>query len=396
MSTTIDFQTTARPGNGTAAASAGRNNQPATADFGRALTAADLQSQSILAREQAAKSNLMALGIKADANGNPLGFPKRVSWIDAQNMVTRNKVTGLRVEPARLESAKITARQMRPSSLEGLPEAEKQRRLAQENTDKQLLIAAGIKEDASGSPEGFPEGFSWSSLRKLAAQNITEGVELDEDVLRRTYIATERLKEAGIHELHPSEFKSGTTVLSALEQVIQKNKNGILTRTMRQAGLGLENFPRPTTLYEAYKMVEDPQTPLGINAAKAEDVKKAFDTLKLQGIANIQPFRSFGAKDASDALRLFNERPDKFRALTNTVPPSKAPWIVPNPKAQLPGMTEAQVQALFQAPAGTSGDQIKALAVARAKLFNPSYSEQEIMDRFGFTTVRRLAPGERL
>jgi hypothetical protein len=396
MSTTVDFQTAARPGNGTAASAAGRNSQLAAADFGKALTAADLQSQNILAREQAAKSNLMALGIRADQDGNPLGFPKRVSWIDAQNMVTRNKVMGLRVDPARLESAKITARQMRPPSVEGLPEAERQRRLAQEKSDKELLLAAGIQETATGSPDGFPEGFSWSSLRKLAAQNVTEGVELDEDVLRRTYIATERLKEAGIHELHPSEFKSGTTVLSALEQVVQKNKNGILTRAMRQAGLGLENFPRPTTLYEAYKTVEDPQTPLGIDAAKAEDVKKAFDTLKLQGIANIQPFRSFGAKDASDALRLFNERPDKFRALTNTVPPSKAPWIVPNPKARLPGMTEAQVQALFQAPTGASGDQIKALAVSRAKLFNPSYSEKEIMDRFGFTTVRRLAPGERL
>jgi len=396
MSTTVDFQTTARPGNGTTVSSAGRNNPPGTTDFGRVLTAADLQTQSILAREQAAKTNLMALGIEADLDGNPLGFPKRVSWIDAQNMVTRNKVTGLRIDPARLESAKITARQMQPMSLEGIPEAEKQRRLALERSDKELLIAAGIKEDASGSPEGFPEGFSWSSLRKLAAQNITEGVELDEDVLRRTYIATERLKEAGIHELHPSEFKSGTTVLSALEQVIQKNKNGILTRAMRQAGLGLENFPRPTTLYEAYKTVEDPQTPLGIDAAKADDVKKAFDALKLQGIANIQPFRSFGAKDASDALRLFNERPDKFRALTNTVPPSKAPWVVPNPKARLPGMTEAQVEALFQAPRGATGEQIKALAVSRAKLFNPSYSEQEIMQRFGFSNVRRLAPGERL
>ena len=81
----------------------------------------------------------MALGIKADPNGNPLGFPKRVSWIDAQNMVTRNKVTGLSVDTARLESAKITARQMRRSSLEGLPEAERQRRLSQENNDKQLL-----------------------------------------------------------------------------------------------------------------------------------------------------------------------------------------------------------------------------------------------------------------
>jgi hypothetical protein len=98
MSTSVDFQTSARPGIGTSNASTGRTTQPSAADFGRALTAADLQSQSILAREQAAKSNLMALGIRADQDGNPLGFPKRVNWIDAQNMVTRNKVTGLRVD----------------------------------------------------------------------------------------------------------------------------------------------------------------------------------------------------------------------------------------------------------------------------------------------------------
>jgi hypothetical protein len=328
-------------------------------------------------REQAAKSRLLALGVEAAEGGGPKGFPTGTSWVDAQNMVTRNKVTGVTVNSIRLQNALGRAIQEDARRTVARPErppltAQQQ---AAEDEAKAFLKEAGIAEDPEGQPRGFPSWYRWADLRKLATTNRVEGIEIDETALRKTLQATQALAEIGVTDIRPPLFRSGTSVLSALDQVMRENRNGITVKALRAAGMELSDFPRPTTVYEAYKTVEDPQNALGIDEEKAAKVKADYQVLKNEGIFSIQKFRPFGARDASDAVALFKAEPTKFYEMTNTPPPSKPRWKVPP---------------LFNAPRGASSAQVRALALENAIKANPDYSRAEVMAKFGFDRIKRL------
>jgi hypothetical protein len=293
-------------------------------------------------------------------------------------MVARNKVVGVTVDPIRLQNAKNRALQEDARRTGGLPERAPLTppEQAAEDEAKTYLIAAGIKAAPEGQPEGFPANYRWNDLRKLATTNRTDGLELDESALRKSVEATQALADIGVTDIRPPLFASGTSVLSALDQVLRENRNGITVKALRSAGLELTDFPRPGTAYEAFKTVEDPSRALGIDTAKAAQVKADYQLLKSEGIFSIQQFKPFGAKDASDAVSLFKANPTKFYEMTNTPPPSKPRWKVPP---------------LFNAPRGASSDQIRALALENAMKANPGYSREEVMAKFGFDRIKRMS-----
>jgi hypothetical protein len=349
--------------------------KPRPPGFSLNLNAAD--AARIAARETAAKNRLTPLGLEEDAGGGPKGFPTGTGWIDAQTMVTRNRVTGVIVHESRLHSARTKALQeeaRRTVSRPVLPPLTDEERRAEEEA-KGFLKSAGVKEAATGQPEGFPEGYRWAELRKRATTNVTDGVELDPVKLKKTLQATEALAQIGITDIRPPFFKSGTTVLEALEQVLKENREGITISALRSAGLELTDFPRPITAYEAFKMVEDSSNALGIDRALAQRIKADYEALKKEGIFSIQQFKPYGARDASSALKLFRAEPTKFYELTNTPPPSKPRWKVPP---------------LFNAPKGASSDQVRALALENALRANPDYSRAEVMAKFGLVRTKRL------
>jgi hypothetical protein len=345
------------------------------ASFLASLSAAE--RSRLAEREQAAKTRLMALGLAADEKGSPKGFPNGTSWVDTQNMVTRNKVVGVTINDIRLQNAKNKAIQEDARRTAPRPErpALTEEEKAAEEEAKTFLIAAGLKEDKEGQPAGFPTGYRWNDLRKLAATNRVEGIEVDQTALRKSLQATQALASIGVTDIRPPLFASGTSVLGALDQVLRENRGGITVQALRTAGMELTDFPRPITPYEAYKTVEDPNNALGINLEKAQKVKADYQTLKDEGIFSIQPFKPFGAKDASDAARLFKAEPTKFFEMTNTPPPSKPRWKVPP---------------LFNAPRGASSAQVRALALENAIKANPGYSREEVMAKFGFDRIKRL------
>jgi hypothetical protein len=376
MTTGISLQTVPRQ-YATGAAKASAQAERAQLKFMARLSAAELSR--LAEREQAAKTRLLSLGLEANESGKPKGFPIGTSWIDAQNMVTRSRVVGLNIDEIRLQNAlgRAIKEDARRTGERPTPPALTDREQALEEEAKALLIAAGIEEDTEGQPAGFPSGYRWGDLRKLAATNRVDGVELDETALRKTLQATQALASIGVIDIRPPLFPSGTSVLTALDQVMRENRNGITVQTLRAEGLELSDFPRPSTPYEAYKTVEDPQNALGIDKEKAAKVKADFQVLKDEGIFTIQPFKPFGAKDATDAARLFKADPTKYYELTNTPPPSKPRWKVPP---------------LFNAPRGASSTQVRALALENAMKANPGYSREEVMAKFGFDRIKRLGP----
>jgi len=349
--------------------------KPRPPGFSLKLNAAD--AARIAAREATAKSRLIPLGLEEDASGGPKGFPTGTGWIDAQTMVTRNRVTGVIVHENRLVSARNKALQedaRRTGSRPPLPPLRIDELRAEEEA-KHLLTSAGVAEATAGQPEGFPEGYRWTELRKRASTNVTDGVELDPLKLKKTLEATEALAQIGVTDIRPPFFQSGITVLEALEQVLQENREGITVHALRSAGLELTDFPRPITAYEAFKMVEDSDSALGIDRERAQAIKADYEALKKEGIFSIQLFKPYGARDASDAVKLFRAEPTKFYELTNTPPPSKPRWKVPP---------------LFNAPKGASSAQVRALALENALRANPRYSRAEVMAKFGIDRIKRF------
>jgi hypothetical protein len=374
VTTGISLQTVPRQ-YATGAEKASAQAERAEQKFKARLSAAELGR--IAVREQAAKTRLLSLGLEANESGKPKGFPIGTNWIDAQNMVTRSRVVGVTIDETRLQNAlgRAIKEDARRTGERPTPPTLTDKEQALEDEAKALLMAEGIEEDPEGQPGGFPSWYRWSDLRKLAATNRVDGVELDETALRKTLQATQALASIGVTDIRPPLFKSGTSVLAALDQVMRENRNGITVKALRAEGLELSDFPRPSTPYEAYKTVEDPQNALGIDKEKAAKVKADFQLLKDEGIFTIQPFKPFGAKDATDAARLFKADPTKFYEMTNTPPPSKPRWKVPP---------------LFNAPRGASSAQVRALALENAMRANPGYSREEVMAKFGFDRIKRL------
>ena len=155
---------------------------------------------------------------------------------------------------------------------------------------------------ADGLPERFPEGLSYVYLRQKIAVPQIDGVELDAETLEKTLVASEKLAEARISPLYPT-WPPGTTVLQAFEDSLKQNKNNILTAIFATNDLSLRDFPSKIGRYQAYKMVEDPAVPGGVDAEKVTALKTDFTELKSLGIYDIGRFKSLGAPRPPRSLR---------------------------------------------------------------------------------------------
>lgn len=386
------------------------------------LAAAAAKQEEIEARNTAAKRELLDLAdspFTEDADGNPAvadgetlrRFPAGVTWSDARAMVTRNKVVGDQIVPDKLRSAVADqsilgiSNQYRLTLIDGTgSEAAAARlaaQLAAEADAKAALLEAGLGEQvlaaitalgltpdpdnvdgftADGLPERFPEGLSYVYLRQKIAVPKIDGVELDAETLEKTLVASEMLANARITPLYPT-WPPGTTVLQAFEDSLKQNKNNILTAIFAANDLSLRDFPSKIGRYQAYKMVEDPAVPGGVDAEKVAALKTDLTELKSLGIYDIGRFKSLGGTTPTKVLKIITERPEKFRPTQAELEKSRPNWKIPD-------------TLVFNGP--VSGAAWEAATVAHAMEYNPGYTEEEIMARYGFNTVRVLGQGEKL
>lgn len=382
------------------------------------LAAAAAKQEEIEARNTAAKNELLGLPdspFTEDADGNPAvaegetlrRFPAGVTWADARAMVTRNKVVGDQIVPDKLRSAVADqsilgiSNQYRLTLVDGTDGEALAAQLAAEADAKASLLEAGLGEQvlaaitalgltpdpdnvdgftADGLPERFPEGLSYVYLRQKIAVPKIDGVELDAETLEKTLVASEKLAEARITPLYPT-WPPGTTVLQAFEDSLKQNKNNILTAIFVANDLTLRDFPSKIGRYQAYKMVEDPAVPGGVDAEKVTALKTDFTELKSLGIYDIGRFKSLGGTTPTRVLKIITDRPEKFRPTQAELEKSKPNWKIP-PTLVLEGPV--------------TGPAWEAVTIAHAMEYNPDYSEEEIMARYGFNTVRVLGQGERL
>ena len=386
------------------------------------LAAAAAKQEEIEARNTAAKAELLGLPDSPfieDADGNPAvaegetlrRFPAGVTWADARAMVTRNKVVGDQIVPDKLRSAVADqsilgiSNQYRLTLVDGTTgeaaAAQLAAQLAAEAEAKDSLLEAGLGEQVlaaitalgltpdpdnvdgftpDGLPERFPEGLSYVYLRQKIAVPQIDGVELDAETLERTLVASEKLAEARITPLYPT-WPPGTTVLQAFEDSLKQNKNNILTAIFAANDLSLRDFPSKIGRYQAYKMVEDPAVPGGVDAEKVTALKTDFTELKSLGIYDIGRFKSLGGTTPTKVLKIITDRPEKFRPTRTEIEASRPNWKIPD-------------TLVLNGP--VSGAAWEAATVEHAMKFNPDYTEEEIMARYGFNTVRVLGQGERL
>ncbi|MBM3378004.1 MAG: hypothetical protein FJY38_07420 [Betaproteobacteria bacterium] len=367
------------------------------------------KQEELAAREEQAKTELLALGLEEDTNPAnalaPKGFPLGVTWADARDMVTRKKVVGSEIHPDKLRRAisdqstlSLALRYNARPDPKATPEQQAAYAAAQSKAKAELLEAGigeavlamltelGIETETetgltpAGVPEGFDENVDWVYLKQRVAVPLLDGLELDEEALAKTYAATERMAASGITSIYP-DWPPGTTVLQAFEDSLKQNKKGILSSIFDENNITLKDFPSRVTRYEAYKMVEDPAVAGGVDATKVAALRADYAELKKIGIFDIGKFKSLGGTTPSKVKEIIDARPEKFRPTQAELEVSKPNWKIPEPL-------------IINGP--VSGAAWEALTVAHAKLFNPEYTEDEIMARYGFNTIRVLAQGEKL
>jgi len=367
------------------------------------------KQEELAAREEQAKTELLALGLEEDTNparaSSPKGFPLGVTWADARDMVTRKKVVGSEINLEKLRRAisdqstlSLALRYSARPDPKASPE-EQAAHIAAQEAAKAELLEAGVGEavlsirkelglesttttglTAEGVPEGFDESIDWVYLKRKVAVPRLDGLELNEEALTKTYAATERMAAAGITALYP-DWPPGTSVLQAFEDSLKENKKGILTNIFNENNITLKDLPTRATRYQAYKMVEDPSVAGGVDAEKVAALRADYAELKKIGIFDIGKFKSIGGTTPSKVKEIIDARPEKFRPTQAELEASRPNWKIPEPL-------------VINGP--VSGAAWEALTVAHAKQFNPEYTEDEIMARYGFNTIRVLAQGEKL
>ncbi len=337
-----------------------RTNKSFSTGFqGQLIQISQKERLGIDKREEEAKKILVAEGIKANFNGEPLGFPKTKvdfardgdgnlllknglpikktisSWYDIRHMIARN--TFVPVEKQVINES-------------GLPVIDP---TTGKNKTEPLL-------DENGNPI------------------LERQVRVDKELLESTLAATENLKKLGISSIAPPKYPPGITAVEAFEEELQKNTGSVITKSLKNFGLSLSSFPQGTTIYEALKMVEDEKNQGMIDSKKVENLKRDVASLRAEELFTLKRFKPFGGNTPTQALELLKSQPEKFRP-TPIEPKFKPIWENPPPlKIDL---------------GKTSYSQWKAAVVANAKTANPDYTDQEIIKKFGFDRIVSLGAG---
>ena len=170
----------------------------------------------------------------------------------------------------------------------------------------------------------------------------------------------------------------GITAVEAYEEELKKNTNSVVTKSLKNFGMSLSNFPQGTTMYEALKMVEDDNNQGVINPQKVEEVKRDVASLRAEELFTLKRFKPFGGNTPTRALELLRSQPEKFRP-TPVEPKFKPIWENP-PQLKID-------------LGKTSYSQWKSAVVANAKKVNPDYTNEEIIKKFGFDRIVSLGAG---
>ncbi len=337
-----------------------RGNKSFSTGFqGQLIQISSKERQEIDFREAEAKRILLSQGIKEDFDGGPVGFPKTkvdfardtegnlilqnnlpvkkdiTSWYDVRHMIARNEFV--------------------PKLVDQLDQNGKIVFDAATGTPKQVPVL-----DAEGNPV------------------MERQVSIQTSLLEKSLIASARLKELGITSIAAPKYRPGTTVIEAYEIELQKNTKGVTTNSLKKEDLRLTNFPRGTSSYEALKMVEKENDQGVVDPVKAKNLVRDMAILRAEELFTLKRFKSFGGTTPTKAVELLNNEPEKYRptpADTNFKPLWKTP---PTIKVDLGKL---------------SPQQWRNAVIANAKEANPAYTDEEIVDKFGFDRVISLGAG---
>ena len=162
------------------------------------------------------------------------------------------------------------------------------------NTELKALIKDAKITDPT--PRGFPAGVSWADAFRMATRRVEDNepttpgnLVLSEDLLSMNLTAGIKLKSLGVSSL--ASFPRGTSVSGAIDALYRDTQNGVLVREMSKSGIyDLTAFPDGTSLFSAFKMIEDPEKPGEISTAVYRNYKAATGALKALGITTLANF----------------------------------------------------------------------------------------------------------
>jgi len=337
-----------------------RGNKSFSTGFqGQLIQISSKERQEIDFREAEAKRILLSQGIKEDFDGGPVGFPKTkvdfardkegnlilqnnlpvkkeiTSWYDVRHMIARNEFVPKLVD--------------------------------QLDQNGKIVIEA-----ATGTPKQVP------ALDAEGNPIMERKVSVQADLLEKSLVASSRLKELGIESIAAPKYRPGTTAIEAYEIELQKNTKGVATNSLKKEDLRLTNFPRGTSSYEALKMVEKENDQGVVDPIKAKNLVRDMAILRAEELFTLKRFKSFGGTTPTKAVELLSNEPEKYRptpADTNFKPL----WKTPPPMRVDLGKLSPQ--------------QWRNAVIANAKEANPAYTDEEIIDKFGFDRVISLGAG---
>jgi hypothetical protein len=168
--------------------------------------------------------------------------------------------------------------------------------LANKTTNTELKALIKDAKITDPTPRGFPAGVSWADAFRMATRRVEDNepttpgnLVLSEDLLSMNLTAGIKLKSLGVSSL--ASFPRGTSVSGAIDALYRDTQNGVLVREMSKSGIyDLTAFPDGTSLFSAFKMIEDPEKPGEISTAVYRNYKAATGALKALGITTLANF----------------------------------------------------------------------------------------------------------
>jgi hypothetical protein len=335
------------------------NKSFSTGFQGQLIQISQIERLGIEKRESEAKESLIKQGIKADSNGEPLGFTKTKLDFERDQNGNLTLKNGLPIKKAVASWYDV-------------------RHMIARNTfvpiEKQISNESGIPilDPATGKPKTEP------ALDENGNAILIRQVKVDKELLRTTLAAMDHLKTLGITSIAAPKYPPGITAVEAFEEELQKNTNSIVTKSLKNFGLSLSSFPQGTTMYEALKMVEDDNNQGIIDSKKVQELKRDIASLRAEELFTLKRFKPFGGNTPTQALELLKSQPEKFRP-TPIEPKFKPIWE--NPPSLKIDLGK------------TNYSQWKSIVVANAKTVNPDYTDGEIIKKFGFDRIVSLGAG---
>lgn len=263
------------------------------------------------------------------------------------------------------------------------------------------LKAAGINDasETDTSPKGFPNGVTWANAYKMVAQWKEDGnpatpgnLVLSQDLANKNVAATKSLKDLGYKDL--SSFKVGTSPVGAIDVLYQSKTNGLVGSALGKAGIyDLNSFPKGTTAYQAFKLVEDPENPGRLSTDRYRELKGAFTALSALGVTSLVNFPR--GSSALDAKAVLEPKAVQMLAMTGMTTASfKNSNLSALEQMGILSRLPETIRELNALPTGTNANALGTNAIAAKKLVALGYESLDVfagMKAFGGKPVTAAA-----